>query len=128
MLHDSSFEQLANEPEKFLSVDKISILLQFRQFDSFTIPDNYYRMTLPYHRKVATFSDWAVYAHKDDTGFGRMANDIREVLGFWYHLVIPSERLIDHPVDGITEQWLPLDAPIETIRSLLSGLAGILFF
>ena len=128
MLHDSSFEQLANEPEKFLSVDKISILLQFRQFDSFTIPDNYYRMTLPYHRKVATFSDWAVYAHKDDTGFGRMANDIREVLGFGYHLVIPSERLIDHPVDGITEQWLPLDAPIETIRSLLSGLAGILFF
>ncbi len=71
---------------------------------------------------------WAVYAHKDDTGFGRMANDVRSVLGFGHHLVIPSERLIDHPVDGIAERWLMHDAPTGQVRSLLSGLEGILFF
>ena len=78
--------------------------------------------------KPTHFGRWAVYAHKDDTGFGRMANDVRGVLGFGHHLVIPSERLTDHPVDGITEQWLPRDAPTYKVRSLLSGLAGILFF
>ena len=78
--------------------------------------------------KPTHFDRWAVYAHKDDTGFGRMANDVRGVLGFGHHLVIPSERLTDHPVDGITEQWLPRDAPTDKVRSLLSGLAGILFF
>ena len=74
------------------------------------------------------FSRWAVYAHKDDTGFGRQASDVRAVLGFGQHLVIPSERLIDHPVDGLSEQWLPADAEIDSIQLLLSGLDGILFF
>jgi glycosyltransferase involved in cell wall biosynthesis len=74
------------------------------------------------------FSTWAVYAHKDDTGFGRQASDVLAVLGFGHHLVIPSERLHDHPIDGVSEQWLPADASPETIRSLLSGLDGILFF
>ena len=76
----------------------------------------------------STFSNWAVYAHKDDTGFGRMAQDIRSVLGFGVHLVIPSERLTDHPVDGLSEHWLPANASIDSIQSLLSGLDGILFF
>ncbi|MGB5135691.1 MAG: glycosyltransferase [Prochlorococcaceae cyanobacterium] len=57
-----------------------------------------------------------------------MASDVRVVLGFGHHLVIPSERLIDYPIDGITERWLPRDAPPEQVRSLLSGLEGILFF
>jgi len=74
------------------------------------------------------FSNWAVYAHKDDTGFGRQASDVRAVLGFGYHLVIPSERLHDHSIDGLSEQWLPASASPEVIRSLLSGLDGILFF
>lgn len=74
------------------------------------------------------FLRWAVYAHKDDTGFGRQACDVRAVLGFGHHLVIPSERLTDHPVDGMSERWLPRDASDEQIRSLLSGLEGILFF
>jgi len=74
------------------------------------------------------FSRWAVYAHKDDTGFGRMASDVRSVLGFGHHLVIPSERLVDQPVDGTTERLLPADSSVEFVRSLLSGLEGILFF
>jgi glycosyltransferase involved in cell wall biosynthesis len=71
---------------------------------------------------------WAVYAHKDDTGFGRMANDVRAVLGLGHHLVIPSERLIDHPVNGISERWLPKDASLDLVRTLLSELDGIIFF
>ena len=74
------------------------------------------------------FSQWAVYAHKDDTGFGRMASDVRSVLGFGHHLVIPSERLVDQSIDGISERWLPANLPVELLRSLLSGLEGILFF
>lgn len=74
------------------------------------------------------FNHWAVYAHKDDTGFGRMAADARSMLGIGHHLVIPSERLIDHPIDGLTERWLPHNAPTEEVRSLLSNLQGLLFF
>lgn len=74
------------------------------------------------------FDRWAVYAHKDDTGFGRQASDVRSVLGFGHHLVIPSERLVDHPIDGIREVLLPADAPDTLVRSRLSDLDGILFF
>jgi glycosyltransferase involved in cell wall biosynthesis len=74
------------------------------------------------------FSRWAVYAHKDNTGLGRMASDVRSVLGFGHHLVIPSERLVDQPIDGTTERLLPADSSIELVRFLLSGLEGILFF
>jgi glycosyltransferase involved in cell wall biosynthesis len=74
------------------------------------------------------FSRWAVHAHKDDTGFGRQASDIRAVLGIGYHLVIPSERLTDHHVDGINEHWLPNDASENQVRKLLAGLDGIIFF
>ena len=74
------------------------------------------------------FSRWAVYAHKDDTGLGRQATDVRAVLGLGHHLVIPSERLQDHPIDGVSERRLPAEASPESVRSLLSGLDGILFF
>ncbi len=46
---------------------------------------------------VLDLSRWAVVAHKDDTGFGRMAMDARSVLGVGRHLIIPSERLTDYP-------------------------------
>ena len=74
------------------------------------------------------FSRWAVYAHKDNTGLGRMASDIRSVLGFGFHLVIPSERLDNHPLNDISEKWLAADASIDLIRSFLDDLDGIVFF
>jgi glycosyltransferase involved in cell wall biosynthesis len=74
------------------------------------------------------FHSWAVVAHKDDTGFGRQACDSRDVLGFGLHLVIPSERLVDHPINGVTEQWLVADSSPEHVSSLLTGVDGILFF
>jgi glycosyltransferase involved in cell wall biosynthesis len=74
------------------------------------------------------FSRWAVYAHKDDTGFGRMASDLRNVLGLGHHLVIPSERLADHPLDQPGERWFPKDAATDQVHDLLAGLEGIIFF
>ena len=82
----------------------------------------------PANPSTANFSKWAVVGHKDDTGLGRMAHDARQILGFGKHLVVPSERLSDHPVDGIEEEFLSKDASEDVIRSLLKGLEGILFF
>lgn len=44
-------------------------------------------------------SKWAVVAPKDFTGLGRMAEDMKAVLGIGYHLVIPSERLNNQPLN-----------------------------
>lgn len=74
------------------------------------------------------FCGWAVYGHKDDTGLGRMSRDARHVLGIGKHLVIPSERLVDYTVDDINEHWLPANASLDYIRTVLYGLDGILFF
>lgn len=71
---------------------------------------------------------WAVVAHKDDTGFGRMAMDMRSVLGIGHHLIIPSERLTDYPVSAANEVVLDPQASREHVAELLSGLQGIIFF
>jgi glycosyltransferase involved in cell wall biosynthesis len=77
---------------------------------------------------IANLSRWAVVAHKDDTGFGRQASDIRAVLGLGKHLVVPSERLIDHPLGGDDELWFPSDSSDEKVIASLVGLEGIIFF
>lgn len=85
-------------------------------------------MNLSRIQSEGSFPTWAVYAHKDDTGFGRMASDVRAVLGFGHHLVIPSERLENHAIHEPSERFLSSDASPNAIRSLLFGLDGILFF
>lgn len=72
------------------------------------------------------FSRWAVCGFKDNTGLGRMANDVRSVLGIGHHLVTPSERLPGQPVTGPSDRLLPKDAPIEAVRECLLGLDGVL--
>lgn len=74
------------------------------------------------------FSRWAVVAHKDDTGFGRQAADIRAVLELGTHIVIPSERLSDHPLDPRTDRLLRPEDPVERVETVLHGLDGIVFF
>lgn len=74
------------------------------------------------------FSKWAVVAHNDDTGFGRMARDICKVLGLGRHIVIPSERLQDWPVQGVEEVKLAPDASEDRVAEALAGLQGIIFF
>lgn len=77
---------------------------------------------------IVDFARWAVVAHKDDTGFGRMAADVRRVLGLGRQIVIPSERLVDHPLDPASECILKPDDPPARVVEVLSGLQGILFF
>jgi len=78
--------------------------------------------------KTLDFRQWAVVAHKDDTGFGRQAHDIRKVLRIGYHIVIPSERLTDHPLNPQDETLLPPNAPEARVKEVLQGLQGIIFF
>ena len=78
--------------------------------------------------KTLDFNQWAVVAHKDDTGFGRQAGDIRKVLSVGRHIVIPSERLTDHPLDPLHEFPLSPKAPESRVKEVLHGLQGIIFF
>jgi len=74
------------------------------------------------------FRKWAVVAFKDDTGLGRQARDLRNVLPIGRHLVIPSERLAGHPIDPHDEVLFSPTAPEEKVREALDGLQGIIFF
>lgn len=71
---------------------------------------------------------WAVVAHKDDTGFGRMAEDFKSVMGTRNHIVIPSERLVDRNVVAPHEVTLRADEKASCVKEVLEGLQGILFF
>jgi glycosyltransferase involved in cell wall biosynthesis len=44
------------------------------------------------------------------------------------HIVIPSERLTDHPLNPRDEILLPRDVPETRVREVLQGLQGIIFF
>jgi hypothetical protein len=81
-----------------------------------------------FNRSGIDLSKWAVVAHKDDSGFGRQAADIRAVLGLGYHLAIPSERLSDKPLQPPYELSLSPSANDAYVRSLLQMLEGIIFF
>jgi len=81
-----------------------------------------------FSRPSLNLSKWAVVAHKDDSGFGRQAADIRAVLGLGYHLAIPSERLSDKPLKAPHELPLAPTSSDEYVRSLLGLLDGIIFF
>ncbi len=72
------------------------------------------------------FSKWAVVAHKDDTGLGRQASYITELLQLGHHLVVPSERLQDHPLLPGRDVFLSPEASAEVVRAGLSGLEGII--
>ncbi len=78
--------------------------------------------------KTLDLSRWAIVAHKDDTGFGRMAADYKRLLGIERHLVIPSERLTDKPLTAPQEVWLRPEDTLLRLQEVLSGLQGILFF
>jgi glycosyltransferase involved in cell wall biosynthesis len=76
----------------------------------------------------ADLERWAVVAHKDDSGFGRQACDLRAVVGLRHLFAIPSERLADKPLAGPFEHLLgPTDSD-DRVRELLGGVEGIVFF
>ena len=72
------------------------------------------------------FADWAVVSFNDDTGLGRMANDLKDSLGIGWHFVSPSERLQDNPLRNDRELLLPRDAPESHVRNLLEKVEGII--
>jgi glycosyltransferase involved in cell wall biosynthesis len=74
------------------------------------------------------FAQWAVVARKDNTGFGRQAADVRQVLKLGYHFVCPSDRIEGKPPEGPDEFWLRADFSEEQLRALLSKVRGIIFF
>jgi glycosyltransferase involved in cell wall biosynthesis len=78
--------------------------------------------------KTLDFNQWAVVAHNDDTGFGRQARDVRKILSLGRHIVIPSERLKDRPLDPREEVLLSPDDPAARVREVLQSLQGIIFF
>jgi len=78
--------------------------------------------------KTLDFNQWAVVAHNDDTGFGRQARDIRKVLSLGRHIVIPSERLTDRPLNPPDEVLLWGHDPEARVKEVLQGLQGIVFF
>jgi glycosyltransferase involved in cell wall biosynthesis len=78
--------------------------------------------------RTLDFQKWAVVAFKDDTGLGRQARDLRNVLPLGRQIVIPSERLAGHPLSPDDEVLLAPDAPEENVREALHGLQGIFFF
>lgn len=79
------------------------------------------------HSSSMNLANWAIVSHKDDTGFGRQAQDLRSVVGVGKQLVIPSERLTDHPLIGPDEVLLDPLYPDDKVKDLLFGLEGIIF-
>ena len=72
------------------------------------------------------FSNWAVVGFKDDTGLGRMCQDIQKVLGVGMHIICPSERIPGKEAQGSTEFFLDSDVQHEKIRQQLDGLDGLI--
>lgn len=72
------------------------------------------------------WSQWAVVAYNDDTGLGRMANDMVRMLGLGRHLVAQSERLATKPLQSGRDVLLNSKASNTELRSQLKGLRGII--
>lgn len=67
---------------------------------------------------------WAVVAYNDDTGLGRMAQDITAVLGL-RQLVVASDRLDTRPLRPGVDALLSLTADESEIADLLAGVQGL---
>lgn len=69
-------------------------------------------------------SRWAVVAYNDASGLGRMAEDMKALLGM-RHLVIPSEQFETRTLDPASDTLLQRDAGEGEIASALETLHGI---
>lgn len=73
-----------------------------------------------------SLSDWAIVSQKNDTGLGRLAADMRRVLGIGRHLVTASDRIAGHPANGPGETDLSFECPEPELRAVLHGLRGLI--
>lgn len=69
------------------------------------------------------WTKWGVVGYKDDTGIGRMAEDMKRLLGV-VHLVVPSKRLDGRPLVPSERLLRPDFSPAE-LSGALAGLHGI---
>lgn len=67
---------------------------------------------------------WAIVGVKDETGTGRMSQELRRCLAPIRHLVAPSYRLKAKPLEGDE----PLAATEDEMRAQFAGLQGIIVF
>ncbi len=74
------------------------------------------------------FSHWAVVGYKDDTGIGRLAKDMKTVLGLGRHLFSPSARLKDDNLNSADQWLLSPRASDDELKQLFADLEGIIFF
>jgi glycosyltransferase involved in cell wall biosynthesis len=72
------------------------------------------------------FKNWAVVGFNDDTGIGRMATDIKEVLGVGTHLVINSDRLQNNALEGEKDFLIDENLSETKVSERLKGLEGII--
>ena len=72
------------------------------------------------------FSKWAVVGFNDDTGLGRMCQDIQKVLGIGRHLIFPSERMPSKKIQSSREFLMEADLQPKTLRQRLDGLQGLI--
>jgi glycosyltransferase involved in cell wall biosynthesis len=71
-------------------------------------------------------SNWAVVGFKDDTGIGRMCQDIQNVLGVRKHLVAPSERMKTKEIFQPQEYLMSEKQDIDTLILQMKTLDGII--
>ncbi len=71
------------------------------------------------------FQQWAVFAPKDQTGFGRMADDMLDVLGFRYRFIADSHHMTSALPEGPYEHGIPQSATTETSEHLLNKLPDL---
>ncbi len=72
------------------------------------------------------FSRWGVLSFKDDTGLGRLAMCLRQVLLLGRHLVAPSDRSTAIPLTKTDEIPFCREFSDSEVRSALDGLRGLI--
>ena len=71
-------------------------------------------------------SKWAIVGFKDDTGIGRMCQDIQKVIGIGKHLVVPSERMQTKDIIKSKEYLMCENQDTNALVEQMSGLEGII--
>lgn len=72
------------------------------------------------------FKRWALVSTNDSTGVGRMAQDMKAVLPLGRHLVIPSAKSANRPLDSKSEFAISPDCSDDVLEAALSGLQGVI--
>ncbi len=76
--------------------------------------------------KPFDFDQWALVAPNDDSGLGRMAQDIKAMLPMGRHLVTSTQRMSNRPLVEPRETWLDAACSVTDLAAQLAGLQGVI--